>query len=232
MSIPSIRGPILLFSYAPVIQRDFPERVTRTLHVTSLTAAASVAQPVEHFIAIAQQRLAGRTESDLPEIQAWRHAFAKMGLKPTQYRCASEALLRRLRKDGGLPSLHPLVDLCNAVSVAYAIPIAAIDLGRVSGNLQVRPALGTERYETFAGDVEYPEVGEVIFADDSHRAHARRWVNRQSGYSAVSEKTVDVLVVAEGMHTTAAADVGELIGALRTSISTRWPSASIGEMQG
>jgi DNA/RNA-binding domain of Phe-tRNA-synthetase-like protein len=37
-----------------------------------------------------------------------------MGLKPTQYRCAPEALLRRLRKEGTLPPLHPLVDLCNA----------------------------------------------------------------------------------------------------------------------
>ena len=50
-----------------------------------------------------------------------------MGLKPTQYRCASESLLRRFRKEGSLPRLHPLVDLCNAVSMAYAIPVAVLD---------------------------------------------------------------------------------------------------------
>jgi len=38
-----------------------------------------------------------------------------MGMKPTQYRCASEALLRRYRRDRVLPRVHPLVDLCNAV---------------------------------------------------------------------------------------------------------------------
>ncbi len=60
---------------------------------------------------MAAERLAGRTESELEEIQAWRRAFARMGLKPTQYRCAAESLLRRFRKEGALPRIHPVVDL-------------------------------------------------------------------------------------------------------------------------
>ena len=68
--------------------------------------------------------------------------------------CASEALLRRFRKDGSLPWIHPLVDVCNAVSLAYAIPIAVFDLDQVTGNLTVRHATGTETYATFAGDTE------------------------------------------------------------------------------
>lgn len=66
-------------------------------------------------------------ESEFGQIQAWRRAFSQMGLKPTQYRCAAEALLRRLRKEHSLPRLHPLVDLCNAASAAYAIPVAVFD---------------------------------------------------------------------------------------------------------
>jgi hypothetical protein len=76
------------------------------------------------FLERATARLAERPESEFPEIAAWRRAFSQMGLKPTQYRCASEALLRRFRKVGSLPWIHPLVDVCNAVSLAYAIPIA------------------------------------------------------------------------------------------------------------
>jgi hypothetical protein len=56
-----------------------------------------------------------------------------MGLKPTQYRCASEASVRRFRNDGSLPLIHPLVDVCNAVSLAYAISIAVFDLDQVNG---------------------------------------------------------------------------------------------------
>lgn len=153
-----------------------------------------------------------------------------MGLKPTQYRCAAEALLRRLRKEGDLPSVHPLVDLCNAASAAYAIPIAAIDLNRISGKLHVRPAVGNEAYETFSGDIERPDAGEIIFADDSNRVHARRWANRQSGYSAVKDQTTDALIVIEAMHETAEADVTQLSTTLRTTISELWPSVSITDL--
>jgi DNA/RNA-binding domain of Phe-tRNA-synthetase-like protein len=221
----------LQFSYAPSIHCDFPELTTGALLLSELEPVAPIANSVAHFVDLARQRMALTTESDLPEIQAWRRAFAKMGLKPTQYRCASEALLRRLRQRDELPSLHPLVDLCNAMSMAFAIPIAAMDLDRVTGDLQVRPALGTETYETFAGDVEHPEVGEIIFADDNHRAHARRWVNRQSGYSAVKERTTTALVIVEAMHETGEVDVARLVSMLRAAIAELWPSASVTELR-
>ncbi|WP_342663761.1 B3/B4 domain-containing protein [Ottowia thiooxydans] len=200
------------------------------LRLEALTPIASHAGSVAHFLAHAKQRIALTTESDLPEIRAWRRAFSKMGLKPTQYRCAAEALLRRLRKEGDLPSVHPLVDLCNAASAAYAIPIAAIDLNRISGKLHVRPAVGNEAYETFSGDIERPDAGEIIFADDSNRVHARRWANRQSGYSAVKDQTTDALIVIEAMHETAEADVTQLSTTLRTTISELWPSVSITDL--
>jgi DNA/RNA-binding domain of Phe-tRNA-synthetase-like protein len=53
-----------------------------------------------------------------------------------------------------------------------------------------------------------------VFADGSARAHARRWTNRQSAYSAVRETTTSVLAVAEAMHASAHADVERLLGTL------------------
>jgi DNA/RNA-binding domain of Phe-tRNA-synthetase-like protein len=145
-----------------------------------------------------------------------------MGLKPTQYRCASEALLRRFAKEGALPRIHPLVDLCNAVSLAYAVPVAAIDLGRVTGDLEVRYADGDEVYETFSGETEHPAPGEVSFVDSAGRAHARRWTNRQSGWSAVRDSTVDVLLVAEALHPSAAADIADLTATLAAEVGALW----------
>jgi DNA/RNA-binding domain of Phe-tRNA-synthetase-like protein len=161
-------------------------------------------------------------EGELPEIQAWRRAFSAMGLKPTQYRCASESLLRRLRKQGTLPQLHPLVDLCNAVSAAFGIPVAAFDISKITGHLQVRYAAGDEDYLTFSGDVEHPTAHEVIFADQARRVHARRWTNRQSGLSAVQNSTTAVLIVAEAMHDSAASDVPELTAAVADELHALW----------
>src|SRR5580692_9783848 len=200
------------FQHSADIWRDFPRLVPGALYVDGITSTAEIR--ADSFYAAAATRLAAvATESELPEIQAWRRAFTQMGLKPTQYRCASESLLRRFRIQGSLPRLHPLVDLCNAVSLAFAIPVAAIDAARVTWPLEVRYAAGGEDYLTFGGQTEHPAAGEVIFADQAGHAHARRWTNRQSGLSAVRDSTTAVLIVAEALHDSAARDVPDLMTA-------------------
>src|SRR5690348_1042283 len=208
------------FRHDDALWRDFPALVPGVLYAEGITADAE--PKAGQYEERARTRLAASSESEFPEIQAWRRAFAKMGLKPTQYRCAAESLLRRFRKDGSLPRLHPLVDLCNAVSLAFAIPVAVFDAAQVSWPLEVRYAAGDEDYLTFAGDTEHPAPGEVIFADQAAQAHARRWTNRQSGRSAVREDTRSVLIVAEALHDGAPRDVPELTAALAAGIGARW----------
>jgi len=212
------------FQHSADLWRDFPALVAGVLYAEGITSIAGVSPATDRFTGIAKARLAAvTTESELPEIQAWRRAFAAMGLKPTQYRCASESLLRRFRKEGSLPALHPLVDLCNAASLAYAIPVAVLDVAQISGPLEVRYATGTEEYLTFAGDTEHPAPGEVIFADQAGQAHARRWTNRQSGRSAVRAGTATVLIVAEALHDQAPEDVPGLIATLAAELEAAWP---------
>jgi DNA/RNA-binding domain of Phe-tRNA-synthetase-like protein len=215
------------FQYADTMRSEFPDLATRTLHIESIHPGADVSDAIAHFHAAADSRLQTSLEGELPEIQAWRRAFAKMGLKPTQYRCASEALLRRFRKEGDLPRLHPLIDLCNAVSLAYAIPIAVFDAARIDGGLEVRPATGKEVYETFSGEMENPECGEVIFVDGNGRAHSRRWTNRQSGHSAVHNKTTAAFIVAEALHPTAGQDLARLVAELKAALLESWPACKV-----
>lgn len=210
------------FAHDPALRAEFPQLAVATLTVEDITADPDVACTISPFHQRAAARLAQRPESEFPEIAAWRRSFSQMGLKPTQYRCASEALLRRFRKDGSLPSIHPLVDLCNAVSLAYAIPIAVFDLEHVEGDLTVRRASGTETYIGFGGDTESPESGEVIYADAAGRAHARRWTNRQSALSAIRPDTRTVLIVSEAMHDSGKADVTTLSTDLNDALSMHW----------
>jgi DNA/RNA-binding domain of Phe-tRNA-synthetase-like protein len=165
------------FRHSEAIWRDFPLLSAGAVAIQGKTSDRDVTRQSQRLLARADARLQGLSESELPEIQAWRRAFAQMGLKPTQYRCASEALLRRYRKDKALPHIHPLVDLCNAISVAYAIPVAVFDLDRVDGNLEVRYANGAEVYLAFSGATEHPAPGEVVFADAASQTHARRWAD-------------------------------------------------------
>jgi DNA/RNA-binding domain of Phe-tRNA-synthetase-like protein len=145
-----------------------------------------------------------------------------MGLKPTQYRSAAEALLRRFRQGEAIPRLHPLVDVCNAISLAFALPVAVFDLSGVDSYLEVRHARGDEQYLAFSGEIEIPAPGEIIFADGANQVHARRWTFRQSRRSTVTPETRNVLIVSEGLHETAPTDVRALIEALAEEIRALW----------
>lgn len=208
--------------HAQNIWDDFPDLVPGVLVAGGITSDLSVESRLVPYHAIAESRLASSTEGEFPEIQAWRRAFSKMGLKPTQYRCASESLLRRFRKEGALPAIHPLIDLCNAVSIAFAIPVAVFDSSRIAEFIEVRYATGDETYDTFSGVTEHPEGREVIFADAGGRAHARRWTNRQSGYSPVRETTSQVLIVAEALHASAPEDVPRLVATIAGELTAVW----------
>ncbi len=212
----------MYFQHSSEIWRDFPELVPGVLFAEGIHADVSVGSQIARFNAVASERLATGPESELPEIQAWRRAFSRMGLKPTQYRCASEALLRRFRKDGALPQLHPLVDLCNAISLAFGVPVAALDVSQIAGYIEVRYATGDERYQAFSGEMEHPDAGEVIFADAIGQAHARRWTNRQSALSAVRDSTASVLIVAEAMHAAAPTDVERLVATIADELEKAW----------
>ena len=213
----------LYFRHSDAIWDDYPQLAAGAIAVEPVSASATVQERIARFEAIAASRLAQSPESELAEIQAWRRAFARMGLKPTQYRCASEALLRRFRKEGSLPQIHPLVDLCNAVSIAFAIPVAVFDVAEIADFLEVRYATGTEIYESFSGETESPALGEVIFADNAGTVHARRWTNRQSARSAVREGTSSVLVVAEALHDSASEDIAKLLETLAEELDAVWP---------
>lgn len=220
----------MYFLHSDAIWDAFPELAAGVIRVDGIGSNSSNEAARLRFEELARTRLSEASESEFPEVQAWRRAFSKMGLKPTQYRCASEALLRRLRQTGSIPPIHPLVDLCNAASMAFAIPVAVFDVANVARGLEVRFARGDETYESFSGETETAEAGEVIFADEAGAAHARRWTNRQSARSAIRSETMSVLIVAEALHASAAADVPKLIAELAAVIERTWSTTAAAQL--
>jgi DNA/RNA-binding domain of Phe-tRNA-synthetase-like protein len=216
----------MYFCHAPQIWAEFPQLVAGLLVVEDIDPEVNVNEHLQPWYQKARDRLNQGTESQFPEISAWRRAYAQMGFKPTQYRSAGEALLRRFRREDDLPRLHPLVDLCNAISIAFALPVAALDLDNVDEFIEVRHANGNETYLAFNGDTETPPEGEVIFADASAHAHARRWTFRQSRQSVIMPETRRALIVSEGLHNTAPTDTPALIAALAGEISSLWSAPS------
>lgn len=191
-----------MFGYDDAVARQFPAIRAGLMHATGLANGPSSPALLAEYRAEQQAtsaRLAGAALADLPPIAAWRRVFTRFGAKPTQYRNAAEALLRRHTKHGDIPSLNTLADIGNLVSIRYAMPVAVVDRAGVAGSITVRFATGGERFDDLgsSGGVA-PEPGEVIFTDERNAVAARRWCWRQSVQSATTAATTEALIIVEG----------------------------------
>lgn len=192
------------FRYDPAILRRFPHLAGGALLGVKMRNGPAP-EALRHLYLTEQQRVPERIGntplSEIETLAGWRAAFRQFGVDPTQYRSAAEALLRRLTKKGDIPSINTLVDICNLVSIRYALPVAAFDCAALGGGINVHFARGDERFTPLgeAAD-EHPEAREVIFSADSGMVVARRWCWRQSQGSAVTEATREALFTIEAQH--------------------------------
>jgi DNA/RNA-binding domain of Phe-tRNA-synthetase-like protein len=185
------------FTYDPEIVARFPTIVG----VTNGPSSADLVKAFEAEQAALRARIGETPLSELPSLAAWRRAFRAFGVDPTAYRSAAEALLRRLTKQGSIPSINTLVDIGNLASIRYGLPVAVFDQRAMTGGTTVRFATGDETFSDLgSGERESPESGEVIFVDEAGLVSARRWCWRQSAESASGPTTAKILVTVEGHH--------------------------------
>lgn len=165
-------------------------------------------------------RLGQLSPAEIAPLAAWRRTFSAFGVSPTKYRCAAEALLRRLRKSGEIPTINTLVDIGNLVSLRHSLPVLVYDLSKTSGVVTVGFACGDETYHELHLETPVsPPEGEVIFADENRRVIARRWCWRQSAQSAVSEATSEAMFIVEAQHDGGFEDICAAVNDMRRLIA-------------
>jgi DNA/RNA-binding domain of Phe-tRNA-synthetase-like protein len=218
-----------LFAYDPAITDRFPSIRAGVVGASGLSNGPSPEELAEKYHAEqadALERFATRPISETPSVSAWRRAFSAFGVKPTQYRSAVEALLRRLDKSGDIPAINTLVDIGNLISIRYAVPVAVLDQSSLTGSVTVRFATGTERFiDLGSGEEQHPEPGEVIFVDEADHVVARRWCWRQSAPSATGADTTAALFTIEALHQDAAEDVASATDDLVSLLSLHLPQS-------
>jgi DNA/RNA-binding domain of Phe-tRNA-synthetase-like protein len=131
---------------------------------------------------------------DHPHIRVWRQAFTKVGVPASKYLSSIESLLRRALKGGPFPRVNPIVDLYNAMSLEYLVPIGGHDLSPLDGGLFLGFAKGGEPFMPLeGGEPETAEKGEVVYKDDKD-VLTRRWVWRQSNKDKVTPQTNSIVI--------------------------------------
>ena len=134
-------------------------------------------------------------------LAAWDEVFKNFGAKPKRTPCSASALRKRVLKDGSLPSLDPVVDIYNAVSIRYAIPVGGENLAAYSGAPRLTLAEGNEPFDTLKEGqpvVEYPDAGEVIWRDDLG-VTCRRWNWRQGVRTRLDSQAQSMWFILESL---------------------------------
>ena len=217
-----------MFSYHPEVPARFPTIRAGVALATGLSNGPSPPALLEQFRVQQRKTLAELGDaplSEVPSLAAWRRVFAGFGVKPTQYRNAAEALLRRLTKQGDIPSLNLLADLGNLVAVRHRLPVAVLDAGAVAGSLTVRFADGSESFTGLGAGESSPEPGEVVFIDEAGTVSARRWCWRQSAVTAAGPGTETALFAVEAHHETAAPDTARAVADIKALLEEHQPTA-------
>ncbi len=156
---------------------------------------------VRSFRVSAQAELDGGTAAPPAwmdsHIEAWRTTFRKFGANPKKTTSSLEALWKRLQKNGALPSIDPVVDLYNALSIRFGAPFGGEDAARHSGAPHLGLATGAEKFDTARDGVaviEHPEPGEVIWSDELG-VTCRRWNWRQCRRTALTSASENLWFV-------------------------------------
>ncbi|MGP2471185.1 B3/B4 domain-containing protein [Yersinia sp. 2540 StPb PI] len=149
-------------------------------------------------------------------LTAWAEVFKHFGAKPKRTPCSAQALRKRVLRDGDMPGIDPVVDLYNAVSLRYAIPVGGENLAAYVGPPQLTIANGSELFDTVKeGQPAYesPEPGEVVWRDDIG-VTCRRWNWRQGVRTRLSVENQQMWFILESlpeMPLTALHEAGEML---------------------
>jgi len=149
-------------------------------------------------IELAAKRFDGKKVKDEADILPYREAFRALDINPNKYLCSVEALFTRIAKGKGMPHINPVVDLGNAVSLKYTLPMGAHDLGGCNEDICIRLARQGDTFLPFGGDTEEtPDSGEVVYAA-GNQVRTRRWTWRQSEHGKITAESSNIFFPIDG----------------------------------
>jgi len=147
-----------------------------------------------------KNNLQGVNLKEYPGIIPYRDAFNKLNLNPNKFMSSVEAMLKRVSKGNVLPSINPVVDLGNSISLKYILPMGAHDLDALEGEIAVRFSKKGDDFTPLGEELaEVLDSGELVYAD-SKRIRTRRWIWRQSNIGKIDENSKNIFFPIDGFH--------------------------------
>lgn len=153
---------------------------------------------LKNSLKLAEKRFLDKKVKEDKMIIPYREAFLALGMNPNKYQCSVEALFARISKGKKMPSINPLVDLNNAISLKHTLPMGTHDLSRSSEDIEMRYAKDGDTFVPMGStEIEKPDTGEVVYAV-GNEVRTRRWAWRQSDYGKITPDTSYVFFPIDG----------------------------------
>ncbi len=207
-----------VFSIDPTIPSLFPHAKMGVLVCNGLNNQGSYPE-IESLLRQTEEQVRQKYNVEglatLPKISDWREAYRKFGFSPSAHRSSIEALLRRVLQGKQLPSISPIVDLYNIVSLQHVLAAGGDDLDKVEGGITLTVADGTELFIMLGTDKPEPiKKGEVIYRDDKE-VLCRSWNYRECEKTKITPSTQNVCLVLEGLEHTSTDELHSAISTLK-----------------
>lgn len=155
---------------------------------------------LEEAIAHTAEKYAGKKAKEMEEIAPYREAFNSLGYNPNKFMPSIEALTGRILKQGSVPSILPVVDLYNSVSIKYLLPIGGHDMDTAAGDIEVRLARAGDTFTPFGGDShEDVPSGELVYAV-GNEIKTRRWIWRQGELGKITNNSRNIFFPIDGFE--------------------------------
>ena len=155
-------------------------------------------QMLDESISSCENYFEGKVVKQEKELLPYRTAFQTLGINPNKFMSSIEALLTRIAKKKGMPHINPVVDLGNAISLKYYLPVGAHDLNTMDGEFCVRTATAEDTFLPFGAEEREPvDTDEVVYAT-ANKVRTRRWIWRQSEEGKIDETTNELLFILDG----------------------------------
>jgi lysyl-tRNA synthetase class 1 len=140
-----------------------------------------------------------------PRIKVWRAAYATFGVKPSDYRSSVEALVRRAL-GGKLPQINDVVDVYNYVSVKHLLPMGAMDLDQVEGDIELRFGYEGEKAQLLGMEKPVTVTSNQVVYADMRRVITWLWNHRDAKETAVREGTKRAVFFIDGLQEAASVE--------------------------
>lgn len=137
--------------------------------------------------------------NDHPKIAAVREAHRTFGNNPKKNPPSVQSIVRRVIKGGQLPSINPLVDLYNIISLKHIVPAGGEDIDACGGDIVLARAGGSEEFiELGSFENNPPEAGEVVYKDEKG-VICRKMNWREGERTKLTEHTKNAVLVIEAL---------------------------------